>query len=84
MTVENIIVEVKVPACNGSYDFMLPTDLAVCKVVEELTHILQDRFALSFNRETTQLVDMDRRLVLKDGVSLGDQRVQDGTVLILV
>lgn len=82
---ENITVEVSVPAINRSYDFQLPTNNYVWEIISELTHILETtQQNVLFDRRSPLLCDVDRGLILNPNAMIADVQIKDGTTLILV
>jgi hypothetical protein len=82
---ETIVVEIAVPACNGTFDFVVPASTSVSAVVREMVRILEETGQnVSFVREKTQLCDMDQFLILENSMSLVEQSVRDGSRLMLI
>lgn len=80
---ENVIVEIAIPALGQSFDFMVPAQNGAPETIEELTRILTCLHPeLQF--DAPELYDLDQRLLLNAERSLALAGIHDGSKLILI
>lgn len=82
---ENITVEIAIPAINRSYDFQIPPTNYVHEVVNDLIDILeQTQQNILFDRRCPMLCDIDRGITLDPNAVFGNTNVRDGSTLMLL
>ena len=82
---ENITVEIIVPAISKSYDFQIPTSNYMCDIVTDLILIIEtSQQNVIFDRSRPMLCDPERGITLDPDIIVADSGIRDGTSLLLL
>lgn len=81
---EKISVTVRVPALDSTFDFLVPSNMAVCEVQKLMIRILNSEYNVSNSIENLVLFDKETATVLRSECSFGQLCIGDGSKLILI
>ena len=82
---ENIIVEIYIPAISSTFDFRLPASGRVCDVILEVMRILETtQQNLMLDKEYPMLCDLEHGCSLPPDKYIAETGLHDGSRLILV
>lgn len=80
-----ILIEVQVPALDGSYDFECAKQIQVDKLVKEIISLIEEKEKLPCkDKKERYLYIPEQRRFLKMDEELGKQGVKSGDRLVLV
>lgn len=80
---EKVSLSVRVPALDGSYDFIVPDNMAVRDVQKLMARILESEYGVSGNISDLMLLDMSDGEVLRLECSFKQLGISDGARLML-
>lgn len=81
---DNISITVRVPAVNGTFDFLVPKNMDVSDVQKLVTRILISEYGIQDNTWKLMLVDRKDGKVLRTECSFLQLGVLDGATLMLI
>lgn len=81
---EKIALSVKIPALGGTYDFIVPANMAVKDVQSLMVRILNSEYGVSDSVSDLVLFDAEDAKALRTECSLSQLGVADGAQLILI
>ncbi|MCI8308420.1 MAG: hypothetical protein HFH14_10285 [Lachnospiraceae bacterium] len=81
---EKVSVTVRAPALHGSYDFIVPDNMAVRDVQNLMVKILESEYGVSGKSDDFMLLDMSDGEVLRLECSFKQLGISDGARLMLV
>ena len=81
---EKVSVTVRIPALDGSYDFLIPDNMAVGDAQGLMARILESEYGVSGNTTGLLLLDMADGQVLRLECSFKQLGISDGARLMLV
>ena len=81
---ERVSVTVRIPALDGSYDFIVPDNMAIRDAQSLMARILESEYGVSWKVSDLTLLDMSDGEVLRLECSLKQLGVSDGARLMLV
>ena len=81
---EKISITVRVPALDNTYDFIVPSNMAVRDVQQLMMKILNSEFGISDSTSDLTLFDRDDATVLRMECSLSQLGIGDGAKLVLM
>lgn len=80
-----ILIEVQVPALDGSYDFECTELIRVDKLIEEMISLIEEKEKLPCkDRKERYLYIPEQRRFLKMDEELGKQGIKSGDRLVLI
>lgn len=79
-----VSVTVKVPALDGSYDFIIPERMSVDNVCELMVKILNSEYGITVNQQDLMLFDKKDGMALRSECSFLQLGIKDGSVLLLM
>lgn len=81
-----ILVEVKVPSMDKSYDFMLDESMPIAAVIEEIVEMVsqKEQCQIVGNKEEVLLCQYSGEIVLNRQWTLEDYQITHGGKLLLV
>ena len=81
---EKISITVRVPALDNTYDFIVPSNMAVRDVQQLMMKILNSEYGISDSTSDLTLFDRDDATVLRMECSLSQLGIGDGAKLVLM
>lgn len=81
---EKISITVRVPVLDSTYDFIVPSNMAVRDVQQLMMKILNSEFGISDSTSDLTLFDRDDATVLRMECSLSQLGIGDGAKLVLM
>lgn len=75
---DKISVTVKIPALDGTYDFIVPDNMSVQDVQRLMIRILSAEYGISDKRKDAILFDMENCTVLRPECSFAQLGILDG------
>lgn len=81
---EKISITVRVPALDNTYDFLVPSNMAVRNVQQLIMKILSSEYGISDNISDLTLFDYEDATVLRTECSLSQLGLSDGAKLVLL
>lgn len=81
---EKISVSVRVPALDNTYDFIVPSNMAVRDVEQLMMKILSSEYGISESIADLTLFDREDATVLRMECSLSQLGIGDGAKLVLM
>lgn len=81
---EKISVTVKIPALNGTYDFMVPSSMSVKDIQHLMLKILSSEYGVSENMSDVSLFDTSDGSMLRLECSFAQLDISDGAKLVLM
>ncbi|MBR3722527.1 MAG: hypothetical protein IKN12_07140 [Selenomonadaceae bacterium] len=81
---EKISVSVRVPALDNTYDFIVPSNMAVRDVEQLMMKILSSEYGISESVADLTLFDREDATVLRMECSLSQLGIGDGAKLVLM
>lgn len=79
-----ISVTVLIPAIHGSYEFLIPDNMAVSNVLKLLVRIMNSERGTVDNSENVLLIDRKDGKSLRTECNFRQQGITDGTKLVLL
>lgn len=81
-----ILVEIKVPAVNASYEFKLNEDVSASIVIDEVCAVIceKEQCSMPEGANGMMLFDSDRGIRLSGALSLYENNVGNGSCLLLL
>lgn len=81
---EKVSVTVRIPALEGTYEFVVPNDMAIRNVQMLMIRILNSEYGVKENFSDAILFDMDDLKALNVDCSFEQLNIVDGAKLLLV
>lgn len=81
---EKISVTVKIPAVDGTYNFMVPDNMSVRDVQNLMLRILNSEYGISSNNSNVMLFDLNDKRALRLDCNFSQLGIVDGAALLLV
>lgn len=81
-----ILVEIKVPAVNGAYEFKLNEDVSVSIIIDEICAVIceKEQCGMPEGANGMILFDSDRGILLSKTLSLYENNIGNGSCLLLL
>lgn len=81
-----ILVEIKVPSVNGTYEFKLNEDVSVSIVIDEICSVIceKEQCSMPDGAGRMMLFDSDRGIRLSEILSLYENNIGNGSCLLLL
>lgn len=81
---EKVSVTVRIPALNGTYEFIVPSNMSIQNVQMLMIRILNSEYGVQENFSDAMLFDMDDLSALNVDCSFEQLDILDGAKLLLV
>ena len=81
---EKISITVRVPALDSTYDFIVPSNMAVRDAQQLMMKILNSEYGISDSTSDLMLFDRDDATVLRMECSFSQLGIGDGAKLVLM
>ncbi len=81
---ERISISVKIPALDGTYDFLVPNNMSVRNAQNLMIKILNSEYGISDRGADATLFDMSDNTALRLECSFAQLGIPDGAKLILI
>lgn len=83
MSMEKVAVTVRIPALDGSYEFLVPESMSVGDAQNLMVRILESEYGVSGNIVDLMLFDLSDGEVLRRECSFKQLGISDGKKLLL-
>lgn len=81
---EKISITVKIPALDGTYDFIVPNNMSVRNVQNLMIRILSSEYGIADKGDDVTLFDMSDNTALRLECSFAQLGLSDGARLLLI
>lgn len=81
---EKISITVKIPALDGTYDFIVPNNMSIRDAQNLMIRILNSEYGVSDKSTDIMLFDMNDETALRLECSFAQLGISDGAKLLLI
>ena len=81
---EKISITVKIPALDGTYDFVVPNNMSIRNAQNLMIRILNSEYGISDKSTDAMLFDMGDNTALRLECSFAQLGISDGAKLLLI
>ena len=81
---EKISITVEIPALNGTYDFVVPSNMSIRNAQNLMIRILNSEYGISEQSTDAMLFDKEDNRALRPECSFAQLGIADGAKLLLI